>query len=247
MVTVEAKTAAVSEGDSAVFMLTRTGNTRDPLTIRLQYLGGGTNTTHAAYFAEYETITEVFLDTWEDSVVNYPPVRDFTVELFGDGEYGSGTDEVWTAGDPATATVTATDNDELVLITVEAEARAVEAEDRFGFDEFSIWLPFVFRRTGDVSEPLSFYALRYHNTDSISDHNTFPDEFLNHWRFPHTFPAGQAELRIEWDVPGNVVRGGTYLLLGDGQWWGFHRIWKAGVPPRPPFTATLPTPVRPSY
>ena len=89
VVTVEAKTAEVSEGESAVFVLTRTGNASDPLTIRFQYLGGGTNTTRAAYFAEYATIAEVFLDTWEDSVVNYPPDRDFTVELFGDGEYES--------------------------------------------------------------------------------------------------------------------------------------------------------------
>ena len=252
VVTVEAKTAEVSEGDSAVFVLTRTGNTRDPLTIRFQYLGGGTNTTRAAYFAEYETIAEVFLDTWEDGVVNYPPVRDFTVELFGDGEYGSGTDEVWTAGDPATATVTATDNDELILISVEAEAQAVEAVDIDEGNIYVAYLPFVFRRTGDVSAFFLFRVTAYFN--SLEDNENFIElGGADSSTYNFIFEAGQSELRILHDVPVNTdinnphrvhERGVTYLLFGDGGYRGFHRVWKAGVPSSATIYAYAPTVAR---
>ena len=231
VVTVEPKTAEVSEGDSAVFVLTRAGYAGDTLDMRFEYHGSGTQTTHTAGFAPGESSTEVSLDTWEDSVVNYPPDRDFTVELFGDGEYGSGTDEVWTAGDPATATVTARDNDDLTLVTVEAEQRAVEAEDRNNTGDYVAYLPFVFRRTGDVTEPLTFSPFAY--LSSSDDPDYVSDGGANFQTESLVFTAGQAELRVEKELhfDGDATESGfTYILVGDGGWSGFHRIWEAGIP-----------------
>ena len=121
---------------------------------------------------------------------------------------------------------------------MEADAQAVEAVDTGEGNTYVAYLPFVFRRTGDVSAPFLFRVTAYFN--SLEDNENFIElGGANSSIRNFIFEAGQSELRILHDVPVRIdinnpnttsERGLTYLLFGDGGWRGFHRVWKAGVP-----------------
>ena len=95
-------------------------------------------------------------------------------------------------------------------------------------------MKFVFRRTGDTSEELRLqYRREFVNGEYDSDaHNYF---FLN-----AQFPAGQSEITKIYGFSANFdddqVVGVffpfkvTAQIFGDGQLYGVHRIWKAGIP-----------------
>ena len=216
-VTVAARESEIEEGEPAVFVLTRTGDLTVDLGIRFPYRQHVDQTWGNAYFAVGVATTEVSLETEEDTVVNYPSYREYEVELRGDGSYGSGTDQVWKKGSPARAVVKANDDERLTVVTVEAEQLIV------GAGEYAV---FIYRRTGDLSEPLNIRHLTYFHSPSsfstLSGINFYP-------YYGVTFDANEAEYRLAYDSLRQGT-GRTMVLHGDGERRGFHRIWKAGDP-----------------
>ena len=215
-VTVAARESEIEEGEPAVFVLTRTGDLTVDLGIRFPYRQHVDQTWGNAYFAVGVATTEVSLETEEDAVVNYPSYREYEVELRGDGSYGSGTDQVWKKGSPARAVVKANDDERLTVVTVEAEQLIV------GAGEYAV---FIYRRTGDLSEPLTIRHLTYfHSPSSFSTLSG-----INFYPYDVTFDANEAEHRLPYDSlsPGT---GRTMVLHGDGGRRRFHQIWKAGDP-----------------
>ena len=231
VVTVTAMKERVDEGDAAVFMLTRSGYTDEELEVHFPYYQGGHRTSQSATFEVGATTTEVSLPTTEDSIVNYPPEKEYRVELLGDDQYGNN-DRVWEAGDPATSTVVAVDDEEPIFVTVRAEKSVVKESEP---------APFVFRRTGDLTVPLEILAYQgVHETFRQSPDG--PTANLDPRRI--TFPANSAEFTIDMnffhgeplldsvlsgpDSP--ISRGIVLAVLGGISLDERHQLWQAGEP-----------------
>ena len=225
VVTVAPKAASVVEGQDAVFVLTRTGHTDDALSMQVRLSAPGKVETLSAEFDAATTTTELSVETEDNDLVDYPSVRDYMVEVLGDGDINDRDDEIYTPGDPSQATVSVTDNDELQIITVHPH----EAFVREGGE-----VKYVFRRTGDTSEELRFTYMR---TARQAESTSYLDyNFVN-----ERFPAGLSEI-----TTGALVNGVyfpndevvsryfpykfTAQVYGDGHRYGLHRIWKAGIP-----------------
>ena len=225
VVTVAPKAASVVEGQDAVFVLTRTGHTDDALSMQVRLSAPGKVETLSAEFEAGATTTELSVETADNDLVDYPSTRDYTIEALGDGDINDRDDEIYTPGDPSQATVSVTDNDELQIITVHPH----EAFVREGGE-----VRYVFRRTGDTSEELWFtYAREARQAETTSYEDYY---FVN-----ELFPAGQSEITTGALVNGLVFPSDqvvnslypykfTAQVYGDGQRYGLHRIWKAGIP-----------------
>ena len=225
VVTVAPKAASVVEGQDAVFVLTRTGHTDDTLSMQVRLSAPGKVETLSVEFEAGATTTELSVETEDNDLVDYPSARDYTIEALGDGDINDRDDEIYTPGDPSQATVSVTDNDELQIITVHPH----EAFVREGGE-----VRYVFRRTGDTSEELWFtYAREARQAETTSYEDYY---FVN-----ELFPAGQSEITTDALVNGLVFPSDqvvnslypykfTAQVYGDGQRYGLHRIWKAGIP-----------------
>ena len=225
VVTVAPKAASVVEGQDAVFVLTRTGHTDDTLSMQVRLSAPGKVETLSVEFEAAATTTELSVETADNDLVDYPSTRDYTIEALGDGDINDRVDEIYTPGDPSQATVSVTDNDELQIITVHPH----EAFVREGGE-----VRYVFRRTGDTSEELWFtYAREARQAETTSYEDYY---FVN-----ERFPAGQSEITTDALVNGLVFPSDqvvnslypykfTAQVYGDGQRYGLHRIWKAGIP-----------------
>ncbi len=225
VVTVAPKAASVVEGQDAVFVLTRSGHTDDALSMQVRLSTPGKVETLSAEFEAGATTTELSVETEDNDLVDYPSARDYTIEALGDGDINDRDDEIYTPGDPSQATVSVTDNDELQIITVHSH----EAFVREGGE-----VRYVFRRTGDTSEELWFtYAREARQAETTSYEDYY---FVN-----ERFPAGQSEITTGALVNGLVFPSDqvvnslypykfTAQVYGDGQRYGLHRIWKAGIP-----------------
>ena len=225
VVTVAPKAASVVEGQDAVFVLTRTGHTDDALSMQVRLSAPGKVETLSVEFDAAATTTELSVETADNDLVDYPSARDYTIEALGDGDINDRDDEIYTPGDPSQATVSVTDNDELQIITVHPH----EAFVREGGE-----VRYVFRRTGDTSEELWFtYAREARQAETTSYEDYY---FVN-----ELFPAGQSEITTDALVNGLVFPSDqvvnslypytfTAQVYGDGQRYGLHRIWKAGIP-----------------
>ena len=219
VVTVAPKTAMVSEGEDAVFVLTRTGYTDPALTMSVRLRRPGRVEILSAAFDAGATTTEVSVQTDDNALVDTPPRHKYTLEVMGDGDISERDDEVYTPGTPSEATVTAEDNDELQIMTIHAIAPFASAAEGITVE---------FRRTGDISQPLSFWydrSSRAHgNTDDV-------------WsRQQAEFEANEATLQLSYDpFEGSTFIGlfpytFIYRILGDGGHYGAHRVWRAGDP-----------------
>ena len=220
VVTVLPKEDSVAEGQDAAFFLTRTGYTDEELSVRVLLRTPGRVVTLSAEFAAGATTTQLSVKTRDNDIVDYPPTRDYTIEVLGDGDISGEDDSIYTPGDPGEATVTARDDESLQIMTV-------HAGDPFPKEGEGI--TYTFRRTGDISEPLNFkYQRGLRNAG----------DGLTEW-FPITgaFEANQSELTYNFNPfpdderPNRFFpRAFTIRIFGDGRIYGFHRIWKAGTP-----------------
>ena len=153
--------------------------------------------------------------------MDYPPTRDYTVQVLGDGDISGEEDTIYTPGDPSEATVTATDDESLQILTVHTS---------HPFRQDGEAIMYTFRRTGDISQPLSFIyqgGIRDHGTTSLTDWFSLTGQFA----------AGQSERTHSYNPnPDNETvdisfpRVFTVRIFGDGGIFGLHRIWRAGNP-----------------
>ena len=223
VVTVAPKVDTVEEGETAVFVLTRAGLTNGALAIQVRLRAPGHLKTLDARFEPGAATAEITVVTDDNNLVDYPSVRDYTIEVFGDGEPLDRDDRIFTPGTPATATVKVTDDDELINVTV----YPVEAVASWRND-----VQFRFRRDGDITWPLSF-GIEYftHQPGKAVTWNyrvgTFgagQDEVVvNHGDFyhPELSPADAAE-----SYPLTI----TYVVYGDGVPNGLNRLYQGGDP-----------------
>ena len=222
VVTVAPKAASVVEGQDAVFVLTRTGNTEEALSMFVRLRAPGRVATLRAEFAAAAATAELTVATADNDLVDYPSTHDYTIEVLGDGDINGGDDDFYTPGIPSQATVTATDDDELQIVTVHAREAFVEEGETTAF---------VFRRTGDTSKALRIFYRRESRTGEDDDGG--PDyNFVD----AH-FAAGESEnihpfLYLEDDEVANSFYPYTITaqVFGDGHIYGVHRVWKAGTP-----------------
>ena len=147
VVTVAPKVDTVEEGEMAVFVLTRAGVMDGALAMQVRHLAPGRAETLDATFEPGAATTEIAVATQNNNLVDYPSVRDYTIEVLGDGEPLDRDDRIFTPGDPATATVKVTDDEELINVTV----YPVEA-----VTSWTNGAEFRFRRDGDITDPLRF-------------------------------------------------------------------------------------------
>ena len=223
VVTVAPKVDTVEEGEMAVFVLTRAGMTDGPLAIQVRLRAPGRLEMLDARFEPDATTAEITVATDDNNLVDYPSVRDYTIEVFGDGEPLERDDQVFTPGDPATATVKVTDDEELITVTVyPVEAVASWANGA----------EFRFTRDGDITDPLRIGIWSFLHRPGEGETWGFRFE---------TFEAGQDELV--------VGQGGfhhpeftpqqaaplypltlTYTVFGDGGWYGLNRVYQGGDP-----------------
>ena len=222
VVTVAPKAASVKEGQDAVFVLTRSGNTEEALSMYVRLRAPGRVETLSAEFDASATTTELSVATVDNDLVDYPPAHDYTIEVLGDGDINGADDDIYTPGDPGEATVSVTDDDELQIVTVHAQ----EAFVREGGD-----ITFVFRRTGDTSEELRLKFRREGRTEYHTDYSH--EYYLLNARFPagiseitHVLNAGPDDDVVNRFYPYRY----TSQVFGDGHIYGVHRIWKAGIP-----------------
>ena len=108
----------VEEGEAAVFVLTRAGMTNGALAMQVRLRSPGRLQMLDARFEPGAVTTEIAVATHNNNLVDYPSVRDYTIEVFGDGAPLGQDDRSFTPGAPATATVKVTDDDELINVTV---------------------------------------------------------------------------------------------------------------------------------
>ena len=224
VVTVAPKAASVVEGQDAVFVLTRTGNTEEALSMFVRLRAPGRVATLRAEFDAAATTAELTVATADNDLVDYPPTHDYTIEVIGDGDINGGDDAFYTPGDPDEATVTATDDDELQIITVHAQEASVGEGNSHAF---------VFRRTGDTSKRLRIWF------KLESRHGQENDGGEDYFSVTSVFEPGQTELirQVPYDPDdGNDVIDRlfpykwTAQLFGDGHIYGVHRVWRAGTP-----------------
>ena len=223
VVTVAPKVDTVEEGEMAVFVLTRTGVMDGALAMQVRHLAPGRAQTLDATFEPGAATTEITVATQNNHLVDYPSVRDYTIEVLGDGAPLDRDDRIFTPGDPATATVKVTDDEELINVTV-YPVEAV-ASWRDGAE-------FRFTRDGDITDPLRIGIWSFLHRPGEGETWGFRFE---------TFEAGQDELV--------VGQGGfyypeftpqqaaplypltlTYTVFGDGGWYGLNRVYQGGDP-----------------
>ena len=156
--------------------------------------------------------------------MDYPSVRDYTIEVFGDGAPLDRDDRSFTPGTPASATVKVTDDDKLINVTVSPVKALLTGGDPY----------FEFRRDGDTSQPLTIeYAYFLHTPGANTD--------FTYWATA-TFEAGQDEVVIWHDFgfeegveyspadAENLPLSLTYVVFGDGRLHGLNRIYQGGDP-----------------
>ena len=223
VVTVAPKVDTVEEGKEAVFVLTRAGVMDGALAIQVRLRAPGRLETLDARFEPGAATAEIAVATHDNDLVDYPSVRDYTIEVFGDGAPLDRDDRIFTPGDPATATVKVTDDEELINVTVyPVEAVASWANGA----------EFRFTRDGDITDPLRIGIWSFVHRPGEGETWGFRFE---------TFEAGQDELV--------VGQGGfyypdmtpqlaatlypltlTYTVFGDGGWYGLNRVYQGGDP-----------------
>ena len=224
VVTVAPKADMVKEGEEAIFVLTRAGVMGDALAIQVRLRAPGRLESLAVRFERGAAPAELAVATADNNLVDYPAVRDYTIELFGDGEPLDRDDRVFTPGTPATATVKVTDDERLINVTV----HAVEAVTSWRND-----MAYTFRRDGDTSQPLSFQY--YYYLHKPGEHTDISGPV------PYQFKAGENEVElvyINWFDYGveppfaaaNFPWTLTLLVFGDGGWNGLNRIYQGGDP-----------------
>ena len=223
VVTVAPKVDTVEEGKMAVFVLTRAGVMDGALAVQVRHRAPGRAETLDATFEPGAATTEIAVVTQDNHLVDYPSVRDYTIEVLGDGAPLDRDDRIFTPGDPATATVKVTDDEELINVTV----YAVEA-----VASWANGAEFRFTRDGDITDPLRIGIWSFLHRPGEGETWGFRFE---------TFEAGQDELV--------VGQGGfyypeftpqqaaplypltlTYTVFGDGGWYGLHRVYQGGDP-----------------
>ena len=215
LITVAAASASVVEGEDVVFVLTRSQITDTPMRVAARLNRPGSQGRVVARFEAGAATTEFTVSTTDNDLVDYPGDRHYTLETLGDGNLLGIADNLYSAGDPASATVTVTDNDELQVVTVHASTTFAlgGATDNF-----------TFRRTGDTSQ-----SLRVSYVQITADE----DGSINVVNASITIAAGQSEhtgchsCGFEFDS-GIMI---TYhLKSGDGGFGGAHRQWQSGTP-----------------
>ena len=224
VITVAPTADMVKEGEEAVFFLTRAGVIDNPLPIQVRLGAPGRVETLGARFEPGAATAEIAVATHDNNLVDYPSVRDYTIEVFGDGEPMERDDQVFTPGTPTTATVKVTDDEELINVTVYPVKAVISPTER---TEHKV------KRDGDISQPLTI-KLAYFR-DSPGDNTD-----LFYW-VEGTFEAGQDELtwyHLTFD-PGEITPQQaaqifpiilTYVVIGDGGWYGLNRIYQGGDP-----------------
>ena len=224
VVTVAPKVDTVEEGEEAVFVLTRAGMTDGPLAIQVRLRAPGRLEMLDARFEPGAVTAEIAVATHDNNLVDYPSVRDYTIEVFGDGEPLERDDQVFTPGTPATAIVKVNDDEELINVTVYPVKAVIAPSER---------VEFKLKRDGDISQPLTIKLAYFRDTPG-------DDTALNYWS-KSTFAAGQDELT--WNHgdfdPGEITPQEaarrfpimlTYVVIGDGGWYGLNRIYQGGDP-----------------
>ena len=224
VITVAPKADMVKEGEEAVFVLTRAGVIDNPLPIQVRLRAPGRVETLDARFERGAATAEITVATDDNNLVDYPSVRDYTIEVFGDGESLERDDRIFTPGDPATATVKVTDDEELINVTVYPVKAVVSPIER---------TEYKFKRDGDISQPLTIQLAYFR--DNPGDNTD-----LTYWS-QGTFEAGQDELlwnHFTFD-PGEITPQQaasifpimlTYVVFGDGGLYGLNRIYQGGDP-----------------
>ena len=223
VVTVAPKVDTVEEGEEAVFLLTRAGVLGGALAMQVRLRAPGRLETLDARFEPGAATAEIAIATHDNNLVDYPSVRDYTIEVFGDGEPLDRDDRIFTPGDPATATVKVTDDEELINVTVypvEAVASWTNGAD------------FRFRRDGDITDPLKFGI--YYFVHRPGERETWSFRF-------GTFEAGKDEVVVGHggfhypelspeDAVGLYPLTVTYAVFGDGGRYGLNRVYQGGDP-----------------
>ena len=223
VVTVAPKVDTVEEGKMAVFVLTRAGVMDGALAVQVRHRAPGRAETLDATFEPGAATTEIAVVTQDNHLVDYPSVRDYTIEVLGDGAPLGRDDRIFTPGDPATATVKVTDDEELINVTV------------YPVEAVASWTngaEFRFRRDGDITDPLKF-GIHYFLHEP-GDRETWSLRF-------GTFEAGQDELVVghggfyfpelsPQQAAGLYPVTLTYTVYGDGGRYGLNRIYQGGDP-----------------
>ena len=224
VVTVAPKVDTVEEGEPAVFVLTRAGMTNGRLAMQVRLRSPGRLRTLDARFEPGAVTTEIAVATPNNNLVDYPAVRDYTIEVFGDGAYLDRDDQVFTPGTPASATVKVTDDDELINVTVYPVKALLTGGNPY----------FEFRRDGDASQPLTIEYAYFLHTPGANTSFTY-------W-VTATFKAGQDEVVIWHDFAfdegveyspadtRHLPLSLTYVVSGDGRMHGLNRIYQGGAP-----------------
>ena len=226
VVTVAPKVDTVEEGEPAVFVLTRAGMTNGRLAMQVRLRSPGRLRTLDARFEPGAVTTEIAVATPNNNLVDYPSVRDYTIEVFGDGAHLDRDDRSFTPGAPATATVKVTDDDELINVTVYPVKAIISRGNPY-------W---IFRRDGDISQPLSaLFGYYLHKSDRSRTEITYGATA--------SFEAGQDEVVLTYhdydfveDIEYPPEDKGifpitlTYTVFGDGGQYGLHRIYQGGNP-----------------
>ena len=225
VVTVTPKVDTVEEGEDAVFVLTRAGLTNGALPIQVRLRAAGRLEMLDTRFEPDAATAEITVVTDDNNLVDYPSVRDYTIEVFGDGDPLDQDDRIFTPGTPATATVKVTDDEELINVTVYPVKAIISRGNPY-------W---IFRRDGDISQPLS--ALFGYYPHKPGDRT---DIFYG---ATARFEAGQDEVVLTYhdldygediEYPSEDQRlfplTLTYTVFGDGGQYGLHRIYQGGNP-----------------
>ena len=226
VVTVAPKVDTVEEGEAAVFVLTRAGLTNGALAMQVRLRAPGRLQMLDARFEPGDVTTEIAVATHNNNLVDYPSVRDYTIEVFGDGAPLGQDDRSFTPGTPATATVKVTDDDELINVTVYPVKAIISRGNPY-------W---IFRRDGDISQPLSaLFGYYLHKSDRSRTEITYGATA--------SFEAGQDEVVLTYhdydfveDIEYPPEDKGifpitlTYTVFGDGGQYGLHRIYQGGNP-----------------
>ena len=226
VVTVAPKVDTVEEGEAAVFVLTRAGLTNGALAMQVRLRAPGRLQMLDARFEPGDVTTEIAVATHNNNLVDYPSVRDYTIEVFGDGAPLGQDDRSFTPGAPATATVKVTDDDELINVTVYPVKAIISRGNPY-------W---IFRRDGDISQPLSaLFGYYLHKSDRSRTEITYGATA--------SFEAGQDEVVLTYhdydfveDIEYPPEDKGifpitlTYTVFGDGGQYGLHRIYQGGNP-----------------
>ena len=226
VVTVAPKVDTVEEGEAAVFVLTRAGLTNGALAMQVRLRAPGRLQMLDARFEPGAVTMEIAVATHNNNLVDYPSVRDYTIEVFGDGAPLGQDDRSFTPGAPATATVKVTDDDELINVTVYPVKAIISRGNPY-------W---IFRRDGDISQPLSaLFGYYLHKSDRSRTEITYGATA--------SFEAGQDEVvltvhdyyfveDIEYpsEDKGIFPITLTYTVFGDGGQYGLHRIYQGGNP-----------------